>query len=91
MRLVSIADSDLRSIDAVRQDRAVYDLPPGDPRAASLTRSVVFGAPDAQLMDLPQLTDIDYFPDALVVAAECAPHTRTARVVASVAMSLELA
>ena len=35
MRLVSIADSDLRSVDAVRQDRAVYDLPPGEPRPAS--------------------------------------------------------
>jgi hypothetical protein len=38
MRLVSIADSDLRSVDAVRQDRAVYDLPPGEPRPASCRR-----------------------------------------------------
>ena len=44
-------------VEAVRQDRATYDLPPGDPRAASLTRAVVFGAPDAMLMDLPQLTE----------------------------------
>ena len=57
MRLVSIADAGVRSIDAVRQDRATYDLPPGDPRAASLTRAVVFGAPDAVLMDLPQLRE----------------------------------
>lgn len=43
------------------------------------------------VLDLPQLTDIDHFPDALAVAAECAPHTRTSRVVASVAMALGLA
>ena len=46
LRLVSIADAEGRGIEAVRQDRATYDLPPGDPRAASLTRAVVFGAPD---------------------------------------------
>ena len=57
LRLISIADSDARGIEAVRQDRASYDLPPGDPRPASLTRAVIFGAPDAILMDLPQLTE----------------------------------
>jgi hypothetical protein len=57
LRLVSIADSDGRGIEAVRQDRAAYDLPPGDPRPASLTRSVVFGAPDVVLLDLPQLSE----------------------------------
>jgi hypothetical protein len=57
LRLVSIADAEARGIEAVRQDRATYDLPPGNPRAASLTRAVVFGAPDAVLMDLPQLTE----------------------------------
>jgi hypothetical protein len=57
MRLVSIADSDLRSIDAVRQDRAVYDLPPGNPRPASLSTPTVFGTPDVILLDLPQLRE----------------------------------
>jgi len=57
MRLVSIADSDLRSIDAVRQDRAVYDLPPGESRPASLSTPTVFGTPDLLLMDLPQLRE----------------------------------
>lgn len=57
LRLVSIADAEARGIEAVRQDRGTYDLPPGDPRSASLTRAVVFGAPDALLMNLPQLTD----------------------------------
>ncbi|EPX82921.1 Putative phage tail protein/GTA TIM-barrel-like domain protein, partial [Rubellimicrobium thermophilum DSM 16684] len=54
-RLVSVADAEARGIEAVRQDRAAYDLPPGDPPAASLTRAVVFGAPEALLLDLPQL------------------------------------
>ena len=56
-RLVSVADAEARRVEAIRQDRATYDLPPGDPRAASLTRPVVFGAPDAILMDLPQLSE----------------------------------
>ena len=56
-RLVSVADAEARGVEAIRQDRATYDLPPGDPRAASLTRPVVFGAPDAIVMDLPQLTE----------------------------------
>lgn len=56
-RLVSVADAEARGMEAIRQDRATYDLPPGDPRAASLTRPVVFGAPDAILMDLPQLSE----------------------------------
>jgi glycosyltransferase A (GT-A) superfamily protein (DUF2064 family) len=37
------------------------------------------------VLDLPELTDIDHFPDALAVAALCPPESRTARVVASVA------
>ncbi len=57
MRLVSIADSDLRSVDAVRQDRAVYDLPPGEPRPASLSTPTVFGAPDVVLLEIPQLRE----------------------------------
>ena len=56
----------------MRQDRATYDLPPGDPRAASLTRAVVFGAPDAVLMDLPQLTE-DQPVHRPLVAAHAVP------------------
>jgi hypothetical protein len=55
-----------------RQDRATYDLPPGDPRAASLTRAIVFGAPDAVLMDLPQLTE-DQPAHRPMVAAHAVP------------------
>ena len=72
MRLVSIADSDLRSVDAVRQDRAVYDLPPGEPRPASLSTPTVFGAPDVILMDLPQLRE-DQPAHRPMVAAHAKP------------------
>ncbi|MBS3980167.1 MAG: glycoside hydrolase TIM-barrel-like domain-containing protein [Rhodobacteraceae bacterium] len=72
MRLVSIADSDLRSIDAVRQDRAVYDLPPGEPRPASLSTPTVFGTPDVILLDLPQLRE-DQPAHRPMVAAHAKP------------------
>ena len=72
LRLVSIADSDGRGIEAVRQDRAAYDLPPGDPRPATLTRSVVFGAPDVVLLDLPQLSE-DQPAHRPMVAAHAVP------------------
>ena len=72
MRVVSIADSDLRSIDAVRQDRAVYDLPPGEPRPASLSTPTVFGTPDVILLDLPQLRE-DQPAHRPMVAAHAKP------------------
>ncbi|TQN43626.1 hypothetical protein FHU33_3082 [Blastococcus colisei] len=55
---------------------------------AELTRAALEGA-GLTVLDLPELTDIDHFPDALAVAVECAPESRTARVVASVAAALE--
>ncbi|WP_324752582.1 baseplate multidomain protein megatron [Roseovarius sp. Pro17] len=57
LRLVSIADAEARGIEAVHQDRAAYDMPPGSPRPSSLLSPVVFGAPEVVLMDLPQLTE----------------------------------
>ncbi|MCA3449708.1 MAG: glycoside hydrolase TIM-barrel-like domain-containing protein, partial [Rhodobacter sp.] len=72
LRLVSIADSNGRGVEAVRQDRAAYDLPPGDPRPATLTRSVVFGAPDVVLLDLPQLSE-DRPAHRPMVAAHAVP------------------
>ncbi len=57
LRLVSIADAEARGIEAVRQDREAHDLPPGSPRPSSLSKAVVFGAPEVMLMDLPQLTE----------------------------------
>lgn len=54
------------------------------------TRAALEGA-GLTVLDLPRLTDIDHFPDALAVADECPPHSRTSRVVASVATALGLA
>jgi glycosyltransferase A (GT-A) superfamily protein (DUF2064 family) len=57
---------------------------------AALTRSAL-EATGLTVLDLPQLTDIDHFPDALAVADLCPPASRTSRVVASVATTLGLA
>ena len=57
---------------------------------AVLTRQAL-EATGLTVLDLPELTDIDHFPDALAVAAECPPSSRTSRVVATVAIALGLA
>jgi rSAM/selenodomain-associated transferase 1 len=54
---------------------------------AVLTRKAL-EATGLTVLDLPQLTDIDYFVDALVVAGECPPASRTSRVVAAVAAAV---
>ncbi|KQY13172.1 baseplate megatron protein TIM-barrel domain-containing protein [Rhizobium sp. Root482] len=72
LRLVSTADTESRSIEALRQDREAYDLPPGSPRPAALSRAVVFGAPVAVLLDLPQLTE-DQPAHRPLVAAHAVP------------------
>ena len=54
---------------------------------AELTRAALVGA-GLRVVDLPQLTDVDHFPDALAVAALCPPGSRTRRVVAEVAATL---
>jgi hypothetical protein len=56
----------------VRQDRAVYDLPPGEPRPASLSTPTVFGTPDIVLLDLPQLRE-DQPAHRPLVAAHAKP------------------
>jgi glycosyltransferase A (GT-A) superfamily protein (DUF2064 family) len=40
------------------------------------------------VLDLPQLTDIDHFPDAVSVAAQCPADSRTRRVVDGLAAAL---
>jgi hypothetical protein len=72
LRLVSIADAGARGIEAVRQDREAYDLPPGQARTTALTRAIVFGPPVAVLMDLPQLTE-DQPAHRPLVAAHAVP------------------
>jgi hypothetical protein len=56
-RLVAVADAGARAVEAVRQDRAVFDLPPSGPRETTIPRPVVFGAPEVAFMDLPQLRE----------------------------------
>jgi hypothetical protein len=71
-RLVSVADSEARGIEAVRQDRAAYDLPPGDPRPASLASPVVFGTPEVVMLDLPQISE-DQPAHRPLIAANASP------------------
>ncbi|MCA1948651.1 MAG: phage tail protein, partial [Armatimonadetes bacterium] len=71
-RVVSAADGDSRSMEAVRQDRAVYDLPPGEPRATNLRGPVVFDEPVVELLDLPQIAE-EQPPHQPLVAAYASP------------------
>lgn len=72
IRIVSVADSDSRALDALFQDRAIYDLPTGTAPATSMSRSVVFGGTDVLFLDVPQLfeNDVDHQP---LVAAFARP------------------
>ena len=72
MRILALADAEARGVEAIRQDRDAYDLPPGSPRPASLARPVVFGAPVVEFMDLPQLRD-DHVPSQPLIAAHARP------------------
>ncbi len=56
-RIAKINDALARSIEAIRTDAALYDLPPGKYRAATLPTVRVYGPPNVALMDLPQLQD----------------------------------
>ena len=71
-RLVSVADAEARGIEAVRQDRAAYELPPGDPRPASLSSPVVFGTPKVVMLDLPQISE-DQPAHRPLIAAHASP------------------
>ncbi len=72
LRIISTSDAEARSTEAIRQDRDAYDLPPGSPRPASLTQPVVFGAPLAVILDLPQLTE-DHVAHHPLIAAHARP------------------
>jgi hypothetical protein len=71
-RLVSVADAEARGIEALRQDRAAYDLPPGEPRPASLASPVIFGTPQVVMLDLPQLSE-DQPAHRPLIAAHASP------------------
>jgi hypothetical protein len=72
MRIAQTADADARTLETVRQDREAYDLPPGEPRLASIARPVVFGQPVVEFMDLPQLRE-DVPAHRPYLAADAAP------------------
>ncbi len=71
-RLTAVADAEARGVEAVRQDREVYELPPGAERLATLPRAVTFGPPEIILLDLPQLRD-DVLAHQPLIAATVRP------------------
>jgi hypothetical protein len=56
-RLGRVSDAGARAIEAIREDAAVYDLPPGQYRAANLPGATVYGPPEVVLLDLPQISE----------------------------------
>ncbi|SDR39823.1 glycoside hydrolase TIM-barrel-like domain-containing protein [Pseudovibrio sp. Tun.PSC04-5.I4] len=60
LRLLSVNDGVERKLTSVRQDRQIYDMPPGPSRKradGALSQAVVFGKPLFAFLDLPQLSD----------------------------------
>ena len=56
-RLGQISDANDRKLEATRQDRLAYDLPPGSPRPTTVRAPTSFGTPEAIFLDLPQLVE----------------------------------
>ncbi len=81
-RLTRIADGLSRRIEATRQDREVYDLPPGAQRTAAVARSVPLGAPQVAILDLPQLTSA-HTPPRPLIAIDADPWPSTVAVLRS--------
>jgi glycosyltransferase A (GT-A) superfamily protein (DUF2064 family) len=67
--------------------RVLPGVPMSRADTAVLTRAALEHA-GLTVLDLPQLTDIDHFPDAVSVAAQCPPDSRTRRVVDDIARGL---
>lgn len=69
-RITRISDTGARSIEAIRTDNAIYDLPPGHQRAVKLPEATVYGPAVIAMMDLPQISDAvpAYRPYAAVYA-----------------------
>jgi len=56
-RLERVSDAGARSIEAIRTDAAIYDLPPGQFRSANLPGTIVYGPAEVALLDLPQISE----------------------------------
>ena len=68
--LTQIADGEARRVEASRRDQTVYGLPEGPSRGVSTVVPVVYGPPDAEILDLPQLSeDIPAYRPLAAVAA----------------------
>ena len=68
--LTQIADGEARRVEASRRDQTVYGLPEGPSWGVSTTVPVVYGPPDAEILDLPQLSeDIPAYRPLAAVAA----------------------
>ena len=67
--------------------QVLVDVPMSRADTGVLTRAALEDA-GLRVLDLLPLTDIDHFPDALAVAADCPPESRTRRVVTAVAATL---
>jgi glycosyltransferase A (GT-A) superfamily protein (DUF2064 family) len=70
-------------LHAASAARVLADVPMSRADTAELTRDALEAA-GLTVLDLPSLTDIDHFPDAVAVAARCRPGSRTRRVVDAV-------
>lgn len=69
--LSQITDGEARRVEASRRDQTVYGLPEGPSRGVSTAVPVVYGPPDAEILDLPQLSEdvAAYRPFAVVAAS----------------------
>lgn len=76
LRLSQVNDGSHRAITAVRQDRDVYDMPPGEVRASAVKLPVLFGEPAALILDLPQIAE-DHQPHHPLLAAYAQPWPGT--------------
>ncbi len=69
LRITRISDAEARAVEVIRQDREVYELPPGRARGARLRSPVLFPAPTVALLDLPLLSEEQDAAAPLVAAA----------------------
>jgi glycosyltransferase A (GT-A) superfamily protein (DUF2064 family) len=74
-------------VHAATDARVLPDVPMSRDDTAELTR-VALQRAGLTVLDLPRLTDVDHFPDAVAVAALCPAGSRTRRVVDDVAAGL---
>jgi hypothetical protein len=77
-------------VHAAAAARVLPAVPMSRDDTAELTRAALERA-GLTVLDLPWLTDIDHFPDAVAVAALCPPGSRTRRAVDEVAAGLAAA